>query len=261
MSLVCGAPSRRAHRAALFALVVAAACSRGRPDVPIVGFHAIADDGDHGSVSPTTFAAELDALARAGFHTVTFAEWLMHEDNQAPLPANPVLLTFDDGTEDAYTTVLPMLRSRGMRACFFLTTSFLGADAAHRQVHTDGAIAKKFLVWAELPALLQAGMEIGSHGETHARLSDLARDRVSAEVRSSKERLEAALGIRVLAFAYPYNSVRGWIEPLVRAAGYRAAVAGRVHGGKDRFALYRITVNRETTPEGLLAEVRSSSSR
>jgi peptidoglycan/xylan/chitin deacetylase (PgdA/CDA1 family) len=250
-----------ARRGALVALLIAAACSRGRPDVPILLFHAVADDGDPGSVSPPTFAAQLDALARAGFHTVTFREWLMHEDRRTPLAPNPVLLTFDDGTEDAVSTVLPMLRSRGMRACFFVTTSFIGADAAHRQVRTEGATAKKYLVWPELPLLLQARMEIGSHGATHARLPDLDREHVVSELRTSKDRLEVLLGIHVLAFAYPYNSVRGWVEKLVEAEGYRAAVAGSAHGGKDRFALYRITVNRETTPDALVAQVRASTPR
>jgi peptidoglycan/xylan/chitin deacetylase (PgdA/CDA1 family) len=241
------------------AILLAAACSRGRPDVPILLFHAVADDGDHGSVAPSLFAAQLDALARAGFHTVTFREWLQHEDRRTPLAPNPVLLTFDDGTEDAYTTVLPMLRSRGMRACFFVSTAFIGAEAAHRQVRSEGGATKKYLVWPELPLLLQAGMELGSHGATHARLPDLDREHVVAELRTSKDKLEVLLGIHVLAFAYPYNSVRGWIEPLVQAEGYRAAVAGNVHGGKDRFALYRITVDRETTPEKLVDAVRSAS--
>jgi peptidoglycan/xylan/chitin deacetylase (PgdA/CDA1 family) len=251
--------ARTQRLGAIAAFLLAAACSRGRPDVPILLFHAIADDADPGSVSPATFAAQLEAIAHAGFHTVTFREWLQHEDHRAPLAANPVLLTFDDGTEDAYTTVLPMLRSRGMRACFFVTTGLVGLDAAHRQVRSEAGATKRYLVWPELPQLRQAGMEIGSHGATHARLPDLDHDHVVGELRTSKDKLEVLLGIHVLAFAYPYNSVRGWIEPLVQAEGYRAAVAGSVHGGKDRFALYRITVNRETTPEKLVDQLRAAS--
>jgi peptidoglycan/xylan/chitin deacetylase (PgdA/CDA1 family) len=250
------AAARRALRIAAIAL--AAACSRGKPDVPILGFHAVADDGDRGSVLPATFAAELDALARAGFHTVSFRGWLLHEDRGAPLPEKPILLTFDDGTEDAYSTVLPMLRARGMRGSFFVTTSFVGDDAAHRQVRTEAGTRKRYLVWPELRSLVEADMEVESHGVTHERLPDLDRDRVLAELRGSKAKLESSLGIDVLVFAYPYNSMRGWIEPLVEQAGYRAAVAGMVHGGKDRFALYRTTVNRDTTPEALVAAARAS---
>jgi peptidoglycan/xylan/chitin deacetylase (PgdA/CDA1 family) len=35
------------------------------------------------------------------------------------LPANPVLLTFDDGYSDHFMNVFPLLDARGMRGCFF----------------------------------------------------------------------------------------------------------------------------------------------
>ena len=39
-----------------------------------------------------------------------------------------VLVTFDDGYKDGYDVALPILRSHGVRAAFFLTTSFIGTD-------------------------------------------------------------------------------------------------------------------------------------
>jgi peptidoglycan/xylan/chitin deacetylase (PgdA/CDA1 family) len=35
------------------------------------------------------------------------------------LPANPILLTFDDGYSDHFTNVFPLLDARGIQACFF----------------------------------------------------------------------------------------------------------------------------------------------
>lgn len=37
------------------------------------------------------------------------------------LPANPILLTFDDGYSDHFATVFPLLDARGIRGCFFPT--------------------------------------------------------------------------------------------------------------------------------------------
>src|SRR5712692_8473874 len=118
-------------RAALLLLLLAggAAC---RPDVPILTWHSIGGDGDEFTVSEAAFAAQLDALRNAGFHPVTFHEWLEHEDRGAPLPDKPILLTFDDGYQDALTAALPALRARGMRATFFLVSAWIGADEAHR---------------------------------------------------------------------------------------------------------------------------------
>src|SRR5712692_9289567 len=84
----------RVLRTALLLALVAggAAC---RPDVPILTWHSIGGAGDEFTVSQAAFAAQLDALRSAGFHTVTFHEWLEHEDRGAPLPEKPILLTFD----------------------------------------------------------------------------------------------------------------------------------------------------------------------
>jgi len=235
-------------------LMVAAACSR-RPDVPILTYHSISSAADAFTIGEQSFTDELDALRSRGFQTVTFHDWLAHLDQKAPLPSAPIILTFDDGYEDAYTTVLPALRSRGMRATFFIVASFVGADESHRLVRDEDGFRRRYLIWPEVRALSAAGMEIGSHSVSHRRLADLAGDEARDELSRSKREIEAALGRPVEIFSYPYNSVRRRLEPLVRDAGYRAAVAGSVHGSADRFALYRIGVYRSTATEALLAQL------
>jgi peptidoglycan/xylan/chitin deacetylase (PgdA/CDA1 family) len=210
---------------------------------------------DSFTVSEAAFTAQLDAVRGAGFHTVSFHEWLAGADRGIPPPRDAIVLTFDDGYEDAHSTVLPALRARGMRATFFLVTSFVGPDAAHRIVRDEAGVRRAYLVWPEVRDLAAAGMEIGSHGVTHRRFADLDREEVRDELVRSKQQLEGMLSTPVEIFAYPYNSVRRWMAPLVREAGYRAAVAGSAHGSADRFALYRIGVYPGTTTEALLKEL------
>ena len=236
-------------------LLLLAACSR-RPDIAILGYHSISGATDGFTVSESDFRSHLDALQHGGFHTVTLHEWLAHEERGTALPERPIVLTFDDGFEDAYSTVLPALRERGMRATFFVVTSLVGVDPAHRLVRGEEGSERRYLVWPEVRALAAAGMEIGSHGERHLRLADLDRAQVLGELTRSKQTLDQALGSPVEVFAYPYNSVRRWIVPLARESGYRAAVAGRAHGNGDRFTLYRAGVYRGMTADQVLAELR-----
>lgn len=243
-----------AARAFATALLLAAACSR-RPDVPILTYHSVSAAADSFTVSEASFTAQLDAVRGAGFHTVSFHQWLAGADRGISPPRDAIVLTFDDGYEDAHSTVLPALRARGMRATFFLVTSLVGPDAAHRIVRDEAGVRRAYLVWPEVRDLAAAGMEIGSHGVTHRRFADLDREEVRDELVRSKQQLEAMLSTPVEIFAYPYNSVRRWMAPLVREAGYRAAVAGSAHGSADRFALYRIGVYAGTTTEGLLKEL------
>lgn len=64
------------------------------------------------------FRSQLDHLLRhhtpVSMEDVVTAGW-----ESAPLPPNPVLLTFDDGFADHYRYVFPLLHARGVRGAFF----------------------------------------------------------------------------------------------------------------------------------------------
>jgi len=66
----------------------------------------------------TRFIGQLDYLARH-YHFVTMEECLAAANGSETLPANSVLLTFDDGYLDHYLTVFPLLEARGIQGCFF----------------------------------------------------------------------------------------------------------------------------------------------
>jgi len=65
-------------------------------------------------VTPSEFAAQMNALKRAGWHAVTLdqAEAYWHEG--VPLPGGkPIVLSFDNGYRSQYTEALPILRGLG----------------------------------------------------------------------------------------------------------------------------------------------------
>ncbi|HXN55105.1 MAG TPA: polysaccharide deacetylase family protein [Myxococcales bacterium] len=229
------------------------ACGGCRGEVPILTWHAVAQGSGSYDVAPPAFARQLDAIRAAGFHTVSLHEVLAHQDSGAPLPKKPVVLTFDDGTADGFTTVLPALRARGMKATFFLVPAWLGSDEAHRHVEVEEGVARPCLTVQEARALHAAGMELGAHGLAHLRLAGLSEESAREQIGGARSLLAQLLGIPIDLFAYPYNSVRRPHRALVREAGYRAAVAGVDHGSSDRFSLYRAPVARSTTPEELVA--------
>jgi peptidoglycan/xylan/chitin deacetylase (PgdA/CDA1 family) len=229
------------------------ACGGCRGEVPILTWHAVGPGSGSYDVTPAAFARQLDAIRAAGFHTVSLHEVLARQDSGAHLPDKPVVLTFDDGAADGFTTVLPALRARGMKATFFLVPTWLGPDETHRHVEMDEGVARPCLTVQEARALDAAGMELGAHGLAHRRLAGLSEEGAREEIVGARRLLEQLLGIPIDLFAYPYNSLRRPHRALVREAGYRAAVAGVEHGSRDRFSLYRAPVVRSTTPEELVA--------
>ena len=59
------------HWRALALALALAACSRGRPEVPILNYHSVGKVPDEFTVPLQTFAVELDWLAANGFLSVS----------------------------------------------------------------------------------------------------------------------------------------------------------------------------------------------
>lgn len=71
---------------------------------------------------------------------------------------------------------------------------------------------------------------IGAHTCSHARLRELPRDAAEKEIRGSKARIEAEIGIPVRHFSYPYGSLNNFGErevAMASRAGYATAVSGQ----------------------------------
>lgn len=183
-------------------------------------------------VLPTAFAAQLDWLVANGYSTILPRELAAHWDNGLPLPAKPVILTFDDGWHDWVTNVLPMLEARGMRAEFYLTLAAIG----------DGNIS-----WAEVQALSDAGEGIGAHDIHHVQLAqlgpgkpDAAPATMWAEVNGARQTIGSHIGIYPDSMAYVGGGFSPELEALAEQAGYttaRTILRGIVQNPAVRFQL------------------------
>ncbi len=98
--------------------------------VTILTYHQVADhdrsypyDPDVADATPAQFRRQMELLARWG--TPIGIDELVRALEGAPLPKNPVMVTFDDGYRACHDVALPILRAVGLRATFFIATSFV----------------------------------------------------------------------------------------------------------------------------------------
>lgn len=98
--------------------------------VTVLTYHRVADPEAIGELDPgvvDTRAAAFDA--QLGFIrercTPIGIDQLREFVRGAPLPANPVLVTFDDGYRDNHDVALPLLKKHGISAVFFVATSYV----------------------------------------------------------------------------------------------------------------------------------------
>src|SRR6185503_7057468 len=80
------------------------------------------------------------------------------------------------------------------------------------------------ITWEQAREMDGAGIEIGSHTVTHPILTGVNDERLEAELRESRSRLEARLGRRVELFCYPNGNYDARVKRAAEAAGYRSAV-------------------------------------
>jgi peptidoglycan/xylan/chitin deacetylase (PgdA/CDA1 family) len=163
---------------------------------------------------PKAFVAQLDWLAANGYTTILPGDLAAHWDHGEPLPAKPVIITFDDGSRSWTKRVMPALQKRGMVAEFYLTLDAIKADA---------------IDWGDLRQLAAAGNGIGAHDVHHVQIAGLpgGHDPPIAEmwkeVNDIRGVILANVGVAPDSMAYVGGGYDKTLMGLVAAAGYTTA--------------------------------------
>lgn len=181
--------------------------------IPVLVYHNIRESTGAPATRPYDVTpAELDAhlahLQAEGFTPVTVSA-VIDAFAGAPLPAKPVVITFDDGRADQYERAAPLLKKRGFVATFFVFTNAIDRPG--------------YMTWAQLKELVVGGHEVGSHAVYHPYLTKLDDGELGEELGLSKAVLEEGLGRPVRAFAYPFGLADERVVAATRAAGYDSA--------------------------------------
>jgi peptidoglycan/xylan/chitin deacetylase (PgdA/CDA1 family) len=225
----------------------------GRPTVrvPILMYHYIRVNPDprdklgfNLSVTPGDFTRQMDWLAENGYHPVDLSDLRAYLLGHAALPSKPIVLTFDDGYRDVYTTAFPVLRAHHFKGVAYIVSGFVNSP--------NNVTGEQVL---EMDA---NGVEIGVHTVSHADLTRLAGGDLHREVFDSKAWLEGLLGHPVHDFCYPSGRFNGAVVAAVQAAGFESATTtepGTVHSAGDRFTWTRVRVSGGESLDQLIADL------
>jgi peptidoglycan/xylan/chitin deacetylase (PgdA/CDA1 family) len=74
------------------------------------------------SVNPAVFAEQMKALSANGYHAILPDELYQYLINNKPLPAKPVMITFDDTREEQFRLAAAEMNKYGFNGAFFIMT-------------------------------------------------------------------------------------------------------------------------------------------
>jgi peptidoglycan/xylan/chitin deacetylase (PgdA/CDA1 family) len=226
----------------------------GRPGtarVPILMYHVI-NPPPAGApfpglyVSASEFAAQMQALAGAGYHAVTLDQIWAYWKHGARLPAGkPIVVSFDNGYQSQYTNALPVLRRLGWVGDENLQLTGLPPS--------QGGLSE-----AQVRGLVAAGWELDTQGFSHADLITLDATQLAYQVASARTVVQRRYGVPVNWFCYPSGHYNATVVAAVQAAGYTGSttvVPGWAGPESDPYRLPRLRVLGGTSPETLLSEI------
>ncbi len=191
--------------------------------------------------TPETFDAEMLYLSRTGYHVVNFTDLENYFSAGAPLPSNPIIISFDDGWSNQYRYAFPTLRKYDIPATFFVFTNAIGRPG--------------FLSWDNLREMVVGGMSIAAHSRSHPYLTKITEEtKLWNEIQGSKELLEKELGVPVEQFAYPFGQYNASIVAMVKKAGYRSARGDFYRGAQTVDILYELSALNAPTTTALFAK-------
>jgi len=193
-------------------------------------YHSINDDvgNNHPDlvVTPANFRTQLNYLKKRGYQFLTMSELISGDYDSAPR----VALTFDDGFQDNYTEMLPILKEFQAKATIFLCPNMPDIEKL-----TEDQILE-----------MQASglVEFGAHTMTHINLSQASDDDAMYEITESKKQVEKMIGAPCPSFAYPYGRLDDRIATYVEQAGFTSAVVVKkgIEAIDDKYRIKRISV-------------------
>jgi len=210
--------------------------------IPVFMYHAVSDDTwglKELFVSPDSLRAQLQYLTENGYDPIFFSDLSHIEDYD-----KPVLLTFDDGYQDNYTELLPILQEFQVKATCFVITDALGA-----QRYVSPEMARE---------MADSGLvDVQSHTVHHLELDSLSAEKQEQEIARSVLDIARATGRIPYVLSYPNGSCNDTTKAL-GAKYYDFGVlknGGAWYPGEDRFAVTRYRVDRSTGLKTFISRV------
>ena len=220
-----------------------------RYEVPVLMYHQFVENKEDGGkikiyVTKKQFELHLKILRLLKYETITFNE-LKKIGLQNRFYKKYIILTVDDGYEDNYTVLFPLLKKYNMKAVIFLVS---GIKTNQWTIKSDDEKEFRLLNDTEVLKMQESGLiEFGGHTLTHPSLKKISDEEAIIEINEDKKLTEKRLNKALDVFAYPYGHRKESTKNIVKKAGYSFAVSTDTGSGiisEDYYDIRRTAIDK-----------------
>lgn len=154
-------------------------------------------------------------------------------------------LTFDDGNKSDLELAVPLLKKHNRRAVFYVCGGRIGKTG--------------YLDNADIQALLDAEMEIGSHGMDHVKWNSCSSNDLETEIVTARQKLQDAAKSEILKAAIPFGAYNSNVIKFLKKTNWNAVYSS--DGGytnKNGWFHPRNTITRNKTVKNIRVEMQET---
>ncbi len=242
-----------------------AAAILARPQVPILCYHHIRDiqmasRADRGyEVTVAQFKAQMKALADSGYQTILPDQLYAYLTKGASLPPKPVMITYDDTSEEQFSIGKTEMDKYGFKGVYFIMTISIGRP--------------RYMTKDQIKQLADEGHVIGSHTWDHHRVDRLKNENTidyrgekkvvnewDFQLANTRKQLEEITGKPVYDFAYPFGIWSKEALPEVEKRGYKLAyqLSTPRDSAMPLYTVRRMIVSPEWSASGVIKVMKST---
>lgn len=236
-----------------------------RKQVPILCYHHIrpirmASKANKGyEVTVAQFKEQMKILADSGYQTITPDQYYEYLTRGAALPEKPVMITYDDTSEEHFTIAKPEMEKYGFKGVFYIMTISINRP--------------NYMTREQIKQLSDDGHIIGSHTWDHSRVDRYKYENVIEErgvkktvndwdqqLAGTKKKLEEITGKPVEHFAYPFGIWSSEGIPEIEKRGYKMAyqLSTKRDSLQPLFTARRMIVSPEWSAQGMIRVMKST---
>lgn len=229
-------------------------------------------------ISPERFASHLESLKNAGYSVISIGKYFRFVKNNEAIPANSVVITFDDGHDSFYKYAYPLLCKYGFPATNFIKVKLADSSDPSKVRH---------LTWEQMREMKQKGMSFYSHTFDHHRMAGVGGDgrnkgalvtrvylesenrletqeeyltRIKSDLQLADQRIREELGNQPKLLCFPYGQYNDSVVEVGKDLGIELFFT--IHEGindQKQTLVYRINSGATSVSgEGLLDKMKQS---